>query len=103
MDLDQASPVVDAHQLETQADLHLLSWRAQGGRHRVEGVLAGHVVVGVNFRGAPVGDLVGLAVPGRQGLALLIQEDLHGLTPGGAVDAPARDIATPACRFVPEV
>ena len=103
VDLDQGSPVVDAHQLEAQADLHLLSGRAPGGRHRVEGVLAGHVVVGVNFRGAPVGDLVGLAVPGRQGLALLIQEDLQGLTPGGAVDAPARNIATPACRFVPEV
>ena len=99
VDLDQAAPVVDAHQLETQADLHLLSWRAPGGRHRVEGVLAGHVVIGVNFRGAPVGDLVGFAVPGVQGLALLIQEDLQGLTPGGAVDAPARDIATPACRF----
>ena len=103
VDLDQAAPVVDAYQLEAQADLHLLPGRAQGGRHRVEGVLAGHVVVGVNFRAAPVGDLVGLAAPGVQGLALLIQEDLPGLTPGGAVDAPARDIATPKCRLIPEM
>ena len=103
VDLDQASPVVDAHQLEAQPDLHLLSRRAQGRRYRVEGVLAGHVVIGMHFGVAPVGDLVGLAVPGMQGLSFRIQEDLQGLTPGGAVDAPSRDISTPACRLIPEV
>ena len=72
VDLDQASPLVDAHQLEAQPDLHLLSRRAQGRRHRVEGVLAGHVVVGMHLGVAPVGDFVGLAVPGMQGLSFLI-------------------------------
>ena len=99
MDLDQLAPVVDTHQLQAQADLHLLPGRAQGGGHRVEGVLAGHVVVGVNLGAAPVGDLVGLAVPGEQGVALLVQEDLQGLAAGGAVDAQSGDIATPAGRF----
>ena len=73
MDLDQATPVADAHQLETQADLHLLPGRARGGRYQAEGLLADHAVVGMNFRGAPVGDFVGLAVPASQ-----------GVTPGGA-------------------
>ena len=103
VDLDQLASVVDADQLQAQADLHLLPRRAQGGGHRVEGVLAGHVVVGVNFCGAPVGDFVGLAVPGEQGLAFLVQEDLQGLTTGGAVDAQSGDIATPAGRFISQV
>ena len=64
VDLNELAPVVDAHQLQAQADLHLLPGRAQGGGHRVESVLAGHVVIGVDLGGAPVGDLVGLAVPG---------------------------------------
>ena len=103
LDLDQAAPVVDAHQLETQADLHLLSGRAPGGRHRVKSVLAGHVVIGMDLGAAPVGDRVGFAVPGVQGRALLVQEDLPGLTPRGAVNAPARNIATPAGRLIPEL
>ena len=53
--------------------------------------------------GTPMGDLVGLAVPGGQGLAFLITEDHQGLTPGGAVDPLSGDITTPACRFFPEV
>ena len=103
VDLDQASPVVDAHQLEAQLDLHLLPWRAQGRRHRVEGILAGYVMIGMHLGVAPVDDFAGLAVPGIQGLLFLIQEDLQGLRPGGAVDAPSRDISTPACRLILEV
>ena len=103
MDLDQLAPVEDAHQFHTQADLHLLSRRAQGGRHRVEGVLAGHGVVGMHLGGTPVGDLVGLAVPREQGLALLVQEDLQGLTLRGAVNAHSGDITAPADRFRTEV
>ena len=61
--LDQLAPVVDAHQLRAQADFHLLARRAQGGRNRIESVLVGHVMIGVPLGGAPVGDLVGLAVP----------------------------------------
>ena len=79
VDLDQASPVVDAHQLEAQLDLYLLPWRAQGRRHRVEGILAGHVVIGMHLGVAPVGDFAGLAVPRIQGLSFLIQEDLQAL------------------------
>ena len=72
MELEQPSPVVDAHQLAAQPGLHPLPRRTEGRRHRVEGVLAGHVVIGMDLGGAPVGDLVGLAVPGGQGLAFLI-------------------------------
>ena len=57
VDLDQASPVVDAHQFGAQLDLHLLPWRAQGRRHRVEGILAGHVVIGMHLGVAPVGEV----------------------------------------------
>ena len=103
MDLNELAPVVDAHQLQAQADLHLLPGRAQGGGHRVESVLAGHVVIGVDLGGAPVGDLVGLAVPGSQRLALLVQEDLQGLTAGGAVDSLSGDVTAPASRFRTEV
>ena len=96
MDLDQLAPVEDAHQLQAQADLHLLPGRAQGGGHGVEGIMAGHVVVLVDLGGAPVGDLVGHSVPGQQGLALLVLEDLQGLTAGGAVDAQSGNVTAPA-------
>ena len=43
-------------------------------------------MIEVNLCAAPVGDLVGLAVPRDQGLALFFQEDLQGLAMGGAVD-----------------
>ena len=103
VELEQPSPVVDAHQLAAQPDLHPLSGRAQRGGHRVEGVLAGHVVVGMDLGGAPSGDLVGLAVPLGQGLTFLILEDLQRVAPGSAVDPPSGDITTPAGRFFPEV
>ena len=66
-----------------------------------KGVLAGHVGVGTNFRGAPDDDLVGIAVPGSQSMALLILEDPQGQTPGGAVDPLSGEIPTPADRFHP--
>ena len=56
MELGQPSPVVDGRQLAAQPDLHPLPRRTEGRRHRVEGVLAGHVVVGMDLGGAPVGD-----------------------------------------------
>ena len=83
--LDQPAPVIDAHQLAAQPDLHLLTRRAQGRRHRVQGVLAGHVMIGMHLDGAPVGDLVGLAIPRGERLPLLVEEHHQGLTPGGAV------------------
>ena len=57
----------------------------------------------MDLGGTPVGNLVGLAVPGGQRLALLITEDHQGLTPGGAVHPHSGDITAPACRFCPEV
>ena len=60
-------------------------------------------MIGMDLGGAPVGDLVGLAVPGGQRLALLITEDHQGLTPGGAVHPHSGDLTAPACRFCPEV
>ena len=54
----------------------------------------------VDLGKAPVGDLIGLAVPGRQGLALLVQEDLQGLGAGGAVDAHSGDVAAPALGLI---
>ena len=103
VDLDQLALVEDAHQLYTQADFHLLPGRAQGGRNGVESVLAGHVVIGVDLGAAPVGDLIGLAVPGSQGLALLVQEDLQGLAAGGAVDAQSGDVAAPALGLISDI
>ena len=103
VDLDQPAPVVDAHQLAVQPDLHLLPRRAGGGRHRVEGQLALDVMVRMHFDGAPVGDLVGHAVPGEQGMTPLLLEDHQRLPAGGAVDAPAGDLETPLGRFGSEV
>ena len=60
-------------------------------------------MIGMDLGGAPVGDLVGLAVPGGQGLAFLILEDLQRLAPGGAVHPHSGDITAPAGRFCPEV
>ena len=85
MHLDQTSLVVDTYQFGAQANLHQLPRRAQGRRHRVKSVLAGYVVVWMHLGRAPVSDLVGIAVPWGQDTAFLIQEDLQGLTPGGAV------------------
>ena len=85
--LDQLTPVVDSHQLAVHPDLHPLARGAQGGGHRVQGLLALDMMVLVHLGIAPVGDLVELAVPGEQGLALLVLEDHQGLAAGGAVDA----------------
>ena len=61
------------------------------------------MVIWVNLGGAPVVDLVRLAVPGSKGLAFLVQEDLQGLTAGGAVDAQSGDVAAPADWFRTEM
>ena len=52
---------------------------------------------------APVGDLVGLAVPGKQGLTLLVLEDHQRLPAGGAVDAEAGHVAAPAPGLLPDI
>ena len=52
---------------------------------------------------APVSDLVGLAIPGSEGMPLLILEDDQGLLPGGAMHAMPSNITTPTCRFLPQV
>ena len=57
----------------------------------------------VDFSVAPVGDLVGLAVPLDQGVALLILEDHQGLPEGGAVDAQPSDIAASPRSFIPDM
>ena len=41
----------------------------------------------MNLGIAPVGDFVGLAVPGQQGIPLLILENHQGLPASGAMDA----------------
>ena len=103
MELEQPSPVVDAHQLAAQPGLHPLPRRTEGRRHRVEGVLAGHVVIGMDLGGTPVGDpRRARPFPGGQGLALLTLEDLQRPAPGGAVHPHSGDITAPACRFCPE-
>ena len=103
MELEKPAAVEDAHQLAAQADLHLLPRWAQARRHRVEGVLASHVVIGMNLGGAPIGDLVGLAIPGSQCRTFLFLKDLQRLSSGGAVDPLSGDIPTPAGRLIPEV
>ena len=88
MGLQKPAAVEDAHQLAAQADLHLLPRWAQGRRHRVEGVLARHVVVRMNFGCAPIGDLVGLAIPGQRRTFLFLK-DLQRLSPGVWIRRPA--------------
>ena len=51
MELEQPSPVVDARQLAAQPDFHLLPGSTEICGHRVEGVLAGHVVIGMDLGG----------------------------------------------------
>ena len=103
VDLDQASLVIDVHQLAVGADLHLLPRRAEVRGHRVEGLLALDVVVGMHLEGAPVGDLVGFPVPGEQGVAFLLLEYQEGLAAGGAVDAPAGHLPAPPGGLGPDV
>ena len=66
VDLDQLAPVVDAHQLAVQPDLHLLTRWTGRCWHRVQRVLTGHMMVGMHLGRAPVDDLVGLAIPGSR-------------------------------------
>ena len=101
--LDQLAPVIDAHQLAVHLDLHLPARRAQAGRHRVQSLAALDVVVLVHLGLAPVGDLVGLAIPGNQSIPLLILEDHQGLSPRGAVDAQTGDVAAPVPGLLPDI
>ena len=80
-----------------RAELHLdlLPRRAELRRHRVQRVLAGDVVVGMDLRRPPVGDLVGLPVPGGEQRALLL-EDLERAFAGRPVDALPRHLERPA-------
>ena len=96
MDLDQCAAVVDAHQLRAELQLDRLPRRAERGRHRVERVLAGDVVVGVDRRRAPVGRLVRFPVPRGEGRALLLLEDLERPPVGRPVDALPRHLQAPA-------
>ena len=75
VDLDELAPVIDAHQLAAHSHLHLLARRAEAGRHRVERLAALDVMVGVDLGAASVADVVGLAVPEEQRMALLVLED----------------------------
>lgn len=103
MELDQLSPVEDPHKFAVQADLHHLARGAQGRRHRIEGVLADHMVVGMDFGHSPVGDLLAYPIPGRQGLTLLVLQDLKGLTPSAAMNPLSGHIPVPTGCFIPEV
>ena len=51
----------------------------------------------------PVGDLVRIAVPGEQRLALLILEDHQGLPVGGAVDPQTRYLQAPALGLISDI
>ena len=65
--------------------------RARTGRPR-------DVKVRVDGVGAPVGDLVGDAIPENQGVTLLVLEDHQGLLVGVAVDAHAGHFKAPLGR-----
>ena len=56
-------------------------------------------MVRMDLGGAPVGDFVGLAVPGQQRMTLLVLEDHQGLLTGGAVDPLASYLEAPALGF----
>ena len=98
MGLDELAPVVDAHQLAVHPDLDLLARTAEVVGHRVECIQALDVMVLMDGVGAPVGDLVGDAVPGDQGVAFLVLEDHQGLLAGGPVDAHPSHLQAPSGR-----
>ena len=56
-------------------------------------------MVGMDFGGAPVGDLVGLTIPGQQGMTLLVLEYHQWLSSRRAVDPLARHFQAPALGF----
>ena len=101
MGLDQLAAVVDAHQLAVHPDLHLLTRPAEVGRHRVEGIQALDVMVPMDHVGAPLGDVIGRGVPGKQGVALLILENhqrLLAVVPWLRVPATSRHHLARAAR-----
>ena len=57
----------------------------------------------IHLGGAPVGNLVGLAVPGQQRMTLLILENHQGLLAGGAIDPHPSHLQTPVLGFRPQV
>ena len=61
------------------------------------------MMVLVHFDLAPVGDLVGFAVPGKQCLALLVLEDQQRLPASGAVDAQTGHLKAPAPGLIPDI
>ena len=103
MDPDDDALVVDVRQLGVASNIHLGPRFAAGGRHRVEGVAVGDVVVGMNRGRAPVGHGVGLAVVGQQVCPLLLLEDHQRQPPGGAVDPMAGHLQAPPARLRPQV
>ncbi len=57
----------------------------------------------MHFVGAPAGDLVESAVPGKQGVALLVLEDHQRFLAGGAGNAHSRHLQAPLGRSGPHV
>ena len=101
--LDQLAPMVDVHQLTAQPDLHLPARRTPVPRHRVQGLLTLDVMVRMHRGITPVGDVVGLTVPGQQGVALFLLKDHQWQPPRGAVDPLASHLDAPPPRFGPHV
>ena len=60
-------------------------------------------MVGMDLGAAPVADVVGLAVPGKQGVALLVLEDRQRTLAGGAVDPHSGHLQAPARSLGPHV
>ncbi len=99
--LDELALDVDAHQLAVAADPD--AFADVTGRNGVEGLLELDVVVGVDLALGPRGRIEALAAKGLERGLLDVLEDDQGALAGGAVDALARDLETPADRLALDV
>ena len=95
--------VIDADQLAAESDLHLLARRACSRGHRVEGILAGDVMVGMDLGRPPVGHLVGLCGPLTECVTLLLLEDYQRQLAGRAMDPLSGYVQTPPLGRRPHI
>jgi hypothetical protein len=104
MCLDQLAVRIDTNQRSIAADLDAAADPARG--NRVERLSKADMVIGMNFALSPGRRLEAFGLERNQPGLLFCLEDLQGHSPGGSVDAAARDLAAPdqcAARHVVEI
>src|SRR5215472_13505120 len=104
MGLDQLAVQIDMNQRSIAADLDAAADPARG--NRVERLAKADMMVRMNLALSPGRRLEALGLERDQPGLLFCLEDLQGRSPGGSVDAAARDLAAPdqsAARHVVEI